>query len=315
MARILFMGTPQFAVPSLAALTQHFDVVAVVTQPDAPAGRGRALTPSPVKQFALAHMPGVPVLQPETLKPPEVVAQLRQCAPDAIVVAAFGQLLRQDVLDLPPRACINVHASILPRWRGASPISAAIAAGDAVAGITIMLMEAGLDTGPILSQRSTPINTDDTTDALTERLAQIGAELLVETLPGWFDGQITPQPQNDALATKCERLTKEDGFIHWARNAVDIERQVRAVTPWPGATTVWHGKQLQVKRARLHTGATEAALEPGAVSEDGPAVRVQCGEGMLELLEVQLEGKRAVSVAEFTRGQRQFVGSKLGIGD
>ncbi len=309
------MGTPQFAVPSLAALTQHFDVVAVVTQPDAPAGRGRALTPSPVKQFALAHMPGVPVLQPETLKPPEVVAQLRQCAPDAIVVAAFGQLLRQDVLDLPPRACINVHASILPRWRGASPISAAIAAGDAVAGITIMLMEAGLDTGPILSQRSTPINTDDTTDALTERLAQIGAELLVETLPGWFGGQITPQPQDDALATKCERLTKEEGIIHWARNAVDIERQVRAVTPWPGATTVWHGKQLQVKRARLHTGATEAALEPGAVSEDGPAVRVQCGEGMLELLEVQLEGKRAVSVAEFTRGQRQFVGSKLGIGD
>ena len=315
MARILFMGTPQFAVPSLAALTQHFDVVAVVTQPDAPAGRGRALTPSPVKQFALAHMPGVPVLQPETLKPPEVVAQLRQCAPDAIVVAAFGQLLRQDVLDLPPRACINVHASILPRWRGASPISAAIAAGDAVTGITIMLMEAGLDTGPILSQRSTPINTDDTTGTLTERLAQIGAELLVETLPGWFDGQITPQPQNDALATKCERLTKEDGFIHWARNAVDIERQVRAVTPWPGATTVWHGKQLQVKRARLYTGAPEAALEPGAVSEDGPAVRVQCGEGMLELLEVQLEGKRAVSVAEFTRGQRQFVGSKLGTGD
>ena len=309
------MGTPQFAVPSLAALTQHFDVVAVVTQPDAPAGRGRALTPSPVKQFALAHMPGVPVLQPETLKPPEVVAQLRQCAPDAIVVAAFGQLLRQDVLDLPPRACINVHASILPRWRGASPISAAIAAGDAVTGITIMLMEAGLDTGPILSQRSTPINTDDTTGTLTERLAQIGAELLVETLPGWFGGQITPQPQDDALATKCERLTKEEGIIHWARNAVDIERQVRAVTPWPGATTVWHGKQLQVKRARLHTGAPEAALEPGAVSEDGPAVRVQCGKGMLELLEVQLEGKRAVSVAEFTRGQRQFVGSKLGIGD
>jgi len=312
MARILFMGTPQFAVPSLAALTQHFDVVAVVTQPDAPAGRGRTLTPSPVKQFALAHTPGVAVLQPETLKPPEIVAQLRAYAPDAIVVAAFGQILRRNVLDLPAHRCINVHASLLPRWRGASPISAAIAAGDLVTGVTIMLMEAGLDSGPILTQASTPIQPDDTTGTLNERLAHIGADLLIETLPGWLSGQITPQQQDATLVTKCGLLTKEDGIIRWARTAAEIERQVRSVTPWPGATTLWHGKQLQIKRARLYKGAPEAPLETGTVSENGSTVRVQCGEGLLELLEVQLEGKRAVGVAEFSRGQRQFVGSRLG---
>ena len=184
------MGTPQFAVPVLAALLsnpERFEVAAVVTQPDAPAGRGRTLTPSPVRQFALAH--SLPVLQPETLKPPDVVAQLRALAPDVIVVAAFGQILRRDVLELPPHSCINVHASLLPRWRGASPISAAIAAGDPVTGITIMLMEAGLDSGPILSQRPTPILPEDTTASLTERLSHLGAELLAEgrdhaTTPG-----------------------------------------------------------------------------------------------------------------------------------
>lgn len=307
------MGTPQFAVPSLAALTQHFDVVAVVTQPDAPSGRGRALSPSPVKQFAQAHTPGVPVLQPETLKPPEVVAQLRSYTPDVIVVAAFGQILRRDVLALPPHACINVHASLLPRWRGASPISAAIAAGDAATGVTIMVMEAGLDSGPILSQRSTPIDAADTTATLTERLSTIGAALLIETLPGWLNGQAAPQPQDASLATKCGLLKKEDGRIDWTRGASAIERQVRAMTPWPGASTVWHGKQLQIKRARVFSGATGFGLETGIVAEEGPgAVCVQCGEGMLELLDVQLEGKRTVTIAEFARGQRQFVGSRLG---
>ncbi len=313
MPRILFMGTPQFAVPSLAALSQHFDVVAVVTQPDAPAGRGRTLTPSPVKQFALAHLPGIPVLQPETLKPPEAVAQLRELAPDAIVVAAFGQILRRNVLDLPPHKCINVHASILPRWRGASPISAAIAAGDLVTGVTIMLMEAGLDTGPILTQRHAPILPDDTTGTLADKLAQVGADLLVETLPRWFDGEIAPQVQNNALSTQCERLLKEDGVIRWTRSAIEIERQVRAVTPWPGATTVWQGRQLQIKRARARVaaGTGQSGIETGVVIEEDRAVCVQCGEGTLELIEVQLEGKRSVTSAEFTRGQRQFIGSKL----
>ncbi|HEY3290829.1 MAG TPA: methionyl-tRNA formyltransferase [Anaerolineae bacterium] len=313
MTRILFMGTPSFAVPVLAAIARGYDVVAVVTQPDAPSGRGRTLNPSAVKLFAQARLPGVPILQPESLKPPEVVAQLRATAPDVIVVAAFGQILRRDVLSIPPHACINVHASLLPRWRGASPISAAIAAGDAVTGVTIMLMEAGLDSGPILSQRSTPIASTDTTATLSERLSTIGASLLVETLPGWLSGQLAPQPQDATLVTKCGQLKKEDGRIDWTRDAGAIERQIRALTPWPGASTVWHGRQLQIKRARVFTGTASFRLETGIVAEESrDAICVQCGEGLLELLEVQLEGKRAISIAEFTRGQRQFIGSRLG---
>ena len=310
MARILFMGTPQFAVPSLAALNQQFDVVAVVTQPDAPAGRGRVLTASPVKQYALEH--NLRVLQPETLKPPEAVAELREFTPDVIVVAAFGQILRRDVLGLPPRGCLNVHASLLPRWRGASPINAAIAAGDSVTGITIMQMEAGMDTGPILAQRSEPLRADDTTASLTERLAHVGAALLIETLPRWLSGQITPLRQDETQVTKCSLIRKEDGRIDWTRPADEIERQVRAMTPWPGASTTWQGRQLQVKRARLFSGASEAAMEPGIVSADGAAVHVQCGAGALELLEVQLEGKRPTPAADFARGQRQFDGARLG---
>jgi methionyl-tRNA formyltransferase len=312
MARILFMGTPQFAVPILDAINataDQFEVVAVVTQPDAPAGRGRAMAPSPVKQYALDH--SLPVLQPETLKPPEVVAQLREFAPDAIVVAAFGQILRRDVLGLPPHRCINVHASLLPRWRGASPISAAIAAGDPATGITIMLMEAGLDTGPVLSQRQTPILADDTTAMLAERLSHLGAELLVATLPRWLHGEIVPQRQDESLVTLCGHLKKEDGRVDWSRKAQEIERHVRAMTPWPLAATTWQGKQLLIKRARIPGAPAPATNPPGTVICSLDAVCVQCGEGWLELLDVQLEGKRAMPALEFIRGQRQFIGSQL----
>ena len=306
------MGTPQFAVPVLAALLsnpERFEVAAVVTQPDAPAGRGRTLTPSPVRQFALAH--SLPVLQPETLKPPDVVAQLRALAPDVIVVAAFGQILRRDVLELPPHSCINVHASLLPRWRGASPISAAIAAGDPVTGITIMLMEAGLDSGPILSQRPTPILPEDTTASLTERLSHLGAELLVETLSTWLRGEITPKPQDESLITRCDHVSKEDGRIDWSRPAAGIERHVRAMTPWPMAWTTWQGKQLQIRRARHAAGLAPASPPPGTVLGNSTSICVQCGQDLLELLEIQLEGKRALPALEFARGQRQFVGSAL----
>ena len=306
------MGTPQFAVPVLAALLsnpERFEVAAVVTQPDAPAGRGRTLTPSPVRQFALAH--SLPVLQPETLKPPDVVAQLRALAPDVIVVAAFGQILRRDVLELPPHSCINVHASLLPRWRGASPISAAIAAGDPVTGITIMLMEAGLDSGPILSQRPTPILPEDTTASLTERLSHLGAELLVETLSTWLRGEITPHPQDESLITRCDHVSKEDGRIDWSRPAAGIERHVRAMTPWPMAWTTWQGKQLQIRRARHAAGPAPASPPHGTVLGNSTSICVQCGQDLLELLEIQLEGKRALPALEFARGQRQFVGSAL----
>ncbi len=302
------MGTPQFAVPALIALLKHHTVVAVVTQPDAPSGRGRAMVEPPVKQLAMAS--GIPVLQPETLKPPEVVAQLRAYEPDVIVVAAFGQILRRDVLALPPRGCINVHASLLPRWRGASPVSAAIAAGDAETGVTLMQMDPGLDTGPILAQRREPIRADDTAGSLSQRLAQLGADALIDTLPAWLDGRIVPQPQDDAQATECGLLKKEDGRIDWSRRAEEIERHVRAMSPWPVAWTTWQGKLLRVLRASL--AHESPGVAPGAVFGDARVLRVQCGSGALELVEVQPEGKRPMSGSDFVRGQRQLIGSRLG---
>lgn len=305
------MGTPQFAVPTLQALIAHHDVVAVVTQPDAAAGRGRALSPSPVKVLATQH--GLPILQPESIKPPEAVDQLRAYDPEVIVVAAFGQILRRPVLALPPHGCVNVHASLLPRWRGASPISAAIAAGDDVTGVTIMQMDAGLDTGPILSQRSEPIRPDDTAGALGARLAEIGARLLIETLPGYLAGLIQPLPQDETRATKCGLLKKEDGRIDWQRSAVDIERHVRAMSPWPSAFTRWEGRLLRVLRAAARAvDAPQSALPPGAVFMAGKAVYVRCGDGAVELIEAQPEGKRPMSGEEFARGQRDLPGSRFG---
>jgi methionyl-tRNA formyltransferase len=311
MLKVIFMGTPAFAVPSLAALVEHkYNVVAVVTQPDAPAGRGKTLKPSAVKEFTLSRK--LPVLQPETLKPPEVVDQLRALEPDLIVVAAFGQILRQNVLDLPRYNCINVHASLLPRWRGASPISAAIVAGDAVTGVTIMIMEAGLDSGPMLSQREEPIRYDDTTGALTERLAKIGAGLLVETLPKWVAHEIKPKKQDEGHVTLASRLKKEQGKIDWSQCASQIERHVRAMTPWPSAFTTWQGKQLKVLRAAIGLAEHKNKLPNGTVTIDRNHVHVQCGNGLLRLDEVQLEGKRAMNAGDFARGQPAFASAVLG---
>ena len=210
MTRVVFMGTPEFSVPSLATLVAgDYDVVGVVTQPDRPSGRGRKLEPSPVKRFAVEH--GLAVLQPETLRASEAVAELAALRPDVIVVAAFGQILRPAVLALPPHGCINVHASLLPRWRGAAPVQAAILAGDQVTGSTIMLMDEGMDTGPVLSQAALAIHPDDTAGILTERLSHHGAELLAETLPRWLAGEIAPQPQESSLATLCRPVRKEQG--------------------------------------------------------------------------------------------------------
>ncbi len=307
------MGTPAFAVPSLAALVgAKYDVVAVITQPDAPAGRGKALKQSPVKQYALQH--GLNVLQPESLKPIEVVDQLKALEPDLIVVAAFGQILRQNVLDLPRYNCINVHASLLPRWRGASPISAAIAQGDAVTGITIMIMEVGLDSGPILSQREVPIGHDDTTGSLTESLANIGGALLVETLPNWINHAISPRKQDEARVTLAGRLKKEDGKLDWSKSVQALERHVRAMTPWPGAYSTWQGKQLKVLRAALSMNGENGKrkLANGTVVVERNHVCVQCSNGLLRLVEVQLEGKRAMSADDFARGQPRFADSVLG---
>jgi methionyl-tRNA formyltransferase len=312
MARVVFMGTPNFAVPVLEALTGTHQVVGVVTQPDRPAGRGRRLTPSPVKQVALDL--GFPLSQPRSLRTPEAVAQLAAWEPDVIVVAAFGQILKQDVLDLPPHGCLNVHASLLPRWRGAAPAPAAILAGDFVTGVTIMRMDAGLDTGPILAQREEPIRSDDTRETLENRLARRGAELLVETLPAYLAGDLPPQPQPAEGVTYAGQLRKEDGHLDWSLPAVDLDRRVRAFTPWPGAFTTWQGRRLKVLRS-VPLPDWRGNAPPGTALALADGLAVVTGEGALHLEEVQLAGKRPADVAAFLRGQRDLVGSRLGVGE
>lgn len=307
--RLVFMGTPHFAVPSLQRLVADdaYAIVGVVTQPDAPAGRGRALAMSPVKRLALEH--DLTVVQPARLRRPEAIAALRELRPDVLVVAAFGQILPRAVLDFAPLGALNVHASLLPRWRGAAPIAAAILAGDAVTGVTIMRLDEGMDTGDILAQEATPIGPDDTTGTLTERLAEQGADLLARTLPRWARGEITPQPQDSGLTTTCRPVQKDSGRIDWQQPAAVIARAVRAYTPWPGTFTTWNGRLLKIVAARVATG--PAAAAPGTVLVVGDSAAVATGDGLLALDTVQLEGRRALPAAEFVRGQRDFVGALL----
>lgn len=309
--RLIFMGTPAFAVPSLRALNDAgaYDIVAVVTQPDAPSGRGRALAVSPVKRLALER--GLPVLQPERVRRPAGIAAIGDLQPDLLVVAAFGQMLPRTLLDIPPLGVLNVHASLLPRWRGAAPVAAAILAGDEESGVTIMLVDEGMDTGAILTQIATPILASDTTGSLTERLAGLGAGLLLDTLPRWARHEITPQPQDAALATLCKPIAKEAGHIAWEQPAAAIARAVRAYAPWPGAFTTWNGKTLKVHAAAT-LPAGQGAAEPGLVVEAAQGPAVVCGAGRLLLERVQMEGKRALDGQEFARGQRAFIGSRLG---
>lgn len=297
--RIVFMGSPDFAVPSLRLLAQHYPVVGVVTQPDRPAGRGRILTPPPVK--VLAQSLGIDIIQPEKLREPEAQARLHSWAPDLIVVAAFGQILRKSVLELPPFGCVNVHASLLPRWRGAAPIQAAILHGDAVSGATIMLMDAGIDTGPMLAQSQTDIQPDETAGQLSERLAELGARLLIETLPGYLSGSIGPQPQGEAQSTYAPMLTKEEGQLDFNRAADDLERRVRAYQPWPGTYIDWQGQPLKILRA--HCAPCQPG-EPGArcLVDGGPAVVTS--DGCLVFDELQPAGKRPMPGREFLRGSR-----------
>jgi methionyl-tRNA formyltransferase len=310
MARIVFMGTPEFAVPTLKALDEAHQVVGVVTQPDRKAGRGRELRPSPVKEVALER--DLPLFQPRTLRLPAAVKQLEDWRPDVIVVAAFGQILRQDVLDLPPCGCLNVHASLLPRWRGAAPAVAAIMAGDEVTGVTIMKMDAGLDTGPILAQREEPIQPEDTQATLEERLSRIGAELLIETLPAYLTGELVPQPQPEEGMTYAPQLRKEDGQINWHKPAVELDRQVRAVTPWPGAFTTLRGKRFKILQAAPLPG-WRGDAPPGTIVALADGCAVATGEGALRLEEVQLAGKRPMDIEAFLCGQRECVGTCLGV--
>lgn len=305
MLRVVFMGTPAFAVPTLRALSRAHTVIGVVTQPDRAAGRGKQLQPSPVKQFASEA--GLPLIQPQRLREPEAMEQLRAWQPDVIVVAAFGQILKPAVLDLPRYGCVNVHASLLPRWRGAAPIPAAIAAGDAETGVTIMRMDVGLDTGPTLAARATPIGPDNTTESLTGQLAEMGAELLIQTLPAYCSGQSIPQTQNEALATYAPQLKKEDGHLDFGRPAPELERRVRALFPWPGAFALWEGQPLKI----LHAEVTDARDQPGTVLDTPRGPAVACGESALRLIQIQPPGKRPMPAADFARGTRAFVGARL----
>lgn len=314
LTRIIFMGTPAFAVPSLRALQeqaaqQNWDVVAVVTQPDRPAGRGKKVVASPVKQYAVAQ--GLPVLQPTSLrKEPAAVDALRDLRPDLFVVAAYGQILRKEVLAIPTHGPINVHASLLPAYRGASPITAALLDGLTETGISIMLMDEGMDTGPVLAQSTTPITPDETAATLGDRLAEQGAQLLLATLPAWLAGAITPTPQAELPGdpSLCRLIRKEAGQIDWQQPAVVIERMTRAYVPWPSAYTTWRGETFKIWQAAVIAG--QAA--PGLVVQTTDGVAVGTGDGLLQLVTVQPSGKRQMEMRSFLNGAPDFVGSRLG---
>ncbi|HUS70647.1 MAG TPA: methionyl-tRNA formyltransferase [Anaerolineae bacterium] len=307
--RLIFMGTPPFAVPSLEALARDYEVVAVVTQPDRPARRGRQLTPSAVKEAAVRW--GLPVLQPESLRHEKAVAQLRDLEPRVMVVAAYGEILRPQVLAIPPAGVINVHPSLLPKYRGASPIEGALLAGEQETGVTIMLMDEGMDTGPILAQRSVAVELEDSAGSLGEKLARLGAELLLDTLALWLDGRIEARPQDDAQATYTRPISKEDAVIDWALPAIEIWNRIRAYNPRPGARTWWEGDQLNVLRGRPRAE-WKGQGGPGRVVQTTSGVAVVTGQGALLLEEIQLAGKRTMDAEDFVRGQRQFIGSELG---
>lgn len=307
--RIIFMGTPRFAVPSLEALVGQYEVAAVVTQPDRAASRGRKVSSPPVKTVAQSH--GLRVMQPKSLRKQEVIAEIAELEPGVIVVVAYGQILRPEVLSIPAAGVVNVHASLLPRYRGASPITGALLAGEQETGVTIMLMDEGMDTGPILARVAISIQPEDTAGSLGERLSEVGAELLLETLPRWLEGRIEPQPQDASKASYTKLVQKEDGLLDWSLPAVEIWRRVRAFDPWPGAYSSWRGRMFKVLAATPlpdWTGSGEA----GEVLHLPAGIAVATGQGALMLKEVQLAGRRPMSIGDFHRGQRAFVGSVLG---
>lgn len=306
--RVVFMGTPDFAVPSLLALTEVADVAGVLSQPDRPAGRGRSLQAPPVAR--LAHDLGLPLVQPSNPQSAESMAAVTQWAPDVIIVAAYGRILKPALLNLPPHGCVNVHASLLPRWRGASPVQAAILHGDARTGVTLMRLDPGMDTGPILAQKSTPILEDETAGELEGRLAHLGADLLQSTLPDYLLGECDLIPQDESLATHAPILKKSDGLLHFSQSAEELARQVRAFHPWPGSYFHWGKQRIVVHQASALDMA--ASAPPGHTLEttDGlPAV--QTSHGVLLLRIVQPSGKRPMPAEAFLNGARDFADTQL----
>ncbi len=306
--RLVFLGTPAFAVPTLErTVAAGHEVAEVVTQPDRPRGRGRQLAASPVKEAALRL--GIPVYQPERVRRPEAVEHLRALAPDAMVIVGYGQIIPQSVIDLAPLGIINVHASLLPKYRGAGPIQWAIANGETRTGVTTMRIDAGLDTGEMLLKTETEIGPEENAVELGLRLAEMGAGLLVRTLEGLADGSIVGEKQDNSQATYAPLLKKEDGAIDWNRPALEIHNRVRGLQPWPGASTAFRGQTLHVWRSRVADA--DASGTPGAVRSVRPLV-AQCGSGALELVEVQMEGRKRVPAGDFANGQRLTENEILG---
>ncbi|MBY0471254.1 methionyl-tRNA formyltransferase [bacterium] len=304
--RVVFMGTPDFSVPALDALCgdSRFEVVGVYTQPDRPTGRGLQTIPSPVKKAALEK--GLPVFQPEKLTLPGEFEKLAALNPDQIVVVAFGQILKKNVLELPKKGCVNIHASLLPRWRGAAPIQRSILEGDAETGVTTMLMAEKLDAGDILMKGTTPIGLEDTAQTLHDRLSKLGAELILPTLKGLADGTLKSQKQNEAQVTYAEKLGKDMEGLDPALTATVLDRRIRALNPWPG-TSVWVAgsggatQRLKVKQARVHAGLKGAS---GQIFERSGMVLMATAQGCLELQRVQWDGRKEVDAAGFLNGLR-----------
>ncbi|HST03888.1 MAG TPA: methionyl-tRNA formyltransferase [Chloroflexia bacterium] len=305
---IVFMGSPEFAVPSMRALAAGPYMLTVVTQPDRPAGRGGKPAPPPVKQAALEL--GIPILQPETVRDPDFRARLAALHPKATVLVAYGEYLPVSLLDLPERGSINLHPSLLPRWRGSTPVQSAILAGDRTTGVTVIRMDKGLDTGPIIAQQVVEIGPDETQPELSHRLARVGADLLAQILPLWLRGEIEAVPQDDAQSTLTRTLTKEDGLLDWTLSAEELALRVRALQPWPGTYTYWQGNPLKIIRARpLQLDITPM---PGKVSIANKGLHVQTGKGTLEILTLQPAGRATMEARAFLAGYPSIGGSVLG---
>lgn len=309
--KIVYMGTPDFAVPALAALVEAgYEVAGVVTQPDKPKGRSKTLVPTPVKEEALKY--GIPVYQPKKVREPEFVETLKEIGPDIIIVAAFGQIIPKEILDMPEFGCINIHASLLPKYRGAAPIQQAVINGDKEAGVTIMKMGIGLDTGDMISQASVPLAEDETGGSLFDRLADLGADLLVKTLPSIFDRTAVYEPQPEESPTPyVGMITKQMGLLDFHKDAEELERLIRGMDPWPSAYTFLNGKSLKVWKAAVEQKVS-GSEEPGTiVNTDKEGIHVACGQDRLVLKEIQLEGKKRMDAAAFLRGYPIETGTML----
>ncbi|MFC1950840.1 methionyl-tRNA formyltransferase [Chloroflexota bacterium] len=310
--RVIFMGTPDFSVPVLTRLLESgYDVVAVYTQPDKPSGRGQLATSSPVKEAAKKY--GLHIEEPTTFNGEAVVDHMQHFEPDITVVASYGHILPKRVIDMPKLDCLNIHPSLLPKYRGPSPVAEALLAGESVIGVTVMTVLPRVDSGHILAQTTLNITDEDTTASLTPKLFIVGVNLLIDTIPKWVRGEIMPQPQDENKATYTRMFTKEDGFIDWKLPAVQIGRMIRALQPWPTCYTTWNGKALKILEAAV-LPKTNVIYEPGYVTKidnDDTRLAVVTGDGIIEIKRMQLEGKRELPTKEFLMGQKTFIGSIL----